>query len=73
MTPLESTKEELDEAGIAYEICTSRRHIQVRFKVSGVNCLVAVSRSSSDHRASLNARMIVRREIRKALERAKSK
>jgi hypothetical protein len=68
MTPLEATKQELEAAGIAYEIAGGKRHDKVRFKVRGQGCIVTCSRSTSDHRASLNARHEVRRAIRRALE-----
>lgn len=68
MSPLESTERALQEAGIAYTIDQGKRHHKVRFTVRGVACMVTVSRSASDHRAALNARLTVRRVIRGALE-----
>ena len=67
MSPLESTERVLKEAGIAYTVEDGKRHHQVRFTVRGVRCLVTVSRSASDHRAALNARATVRREILRAM------
>lgn len=64
---LEATKRELEEAGIRYEVVVGRRHYQVRFTVRGRGCLVTCSRTASDYRAALNARLQVRRVIRKAL------
>ncbi|APL99324.1 hypothetical protein [Bordetella phage FP1] len=64
---LEATKRELEEAGIKYTVESGKRHYKVRFTVRGRGCLVTCSRTSSDHRAALNARLQVRREIRKAL------
>ena len=68
MSPIESTERALCEAGISYTVENAKRHYKVRFTVRGVGCMVTVSRSTSDHRAALNARMIVRRVIRRALE-----
>lgn len=65
---LEATKRELDEAGIPYTVKLGKRHYKVRFTVRGRRCCVVCSRTSSDHRAALNARLTVRREIRRALE-----
>lgn len=67
MNPLDATKRELEEAGIEYEVENGKRHHKVRFTVRGRKCMVTCSCSSSDHRASLNARLQVRREIRKAI------
>jgi len=64
---LEATKRELEEAGIKYTVESGKRHYKVRFTVRGRGCMVTCSRTSSDHRAALNARLQVRREIRKAL------
>lgn len=64
---LEVTKRELEAAGIPYEIEHGRGHIKVRFVVRGQKLMVTCSRSASDHRAVLNARLQVRREIRRAL------
>lgn len=64
---LEATKRELDEAGIPYKVKLGKRHYKVRFRVRGKDCCVVCSRTSSDHRAALNARLTVRREIRRAL------
>lgn len=64
---LEATKRELEGAGIAYTVEQGRKHYKVRFTVRGQGCMVTCSRTSSDHRAALNARLQVRREIRKAL------
>lgn len=68
MSPLESTERVLQEAGITYTVENGKRHHKVRFTVRGVSCMVTVSRSASDHRAALNARLTARREIRRALE-----
>lgn len=65
---LEATKRELEEAGIAYTVEQGRRHYKVRFTVRGQQLMVTCSRTSSDHRAAINARLHVRREIRRALE-----
>ncbi|MDX9698601.1 MAG: hypothetical protein RBT55_03425 [Rhodocyclaceae bacterium] len=65
---LEATQRELEEAGIRYTVENGKRHYKVRFTVRGKSCMVTCSRSSSDHRAALNARLQVRREIRRALE-----
>ena len=65
---LEATKRELEAAGIAFSVELGKRHYKVRFQVRGKSCMVTCSRSSSDHRAALNARLQVRREIRRALE-----
>jgi len=68
MTPLESTCRELRESGIPYTVDDSgKRHTKVRFTVRGRTWMVVVSRSASDHRAALNARLTVRREIRRAI------
>lgn len=69
MNPLESTLKELEQAGIAYVLEHGKRHYKVRFVVRGENCIVVVSGNSktSDHRAALNARLTVRRIIRRAL------
>lgn len=67
-TPLEATKQELDAAGITYTVVPGKRHDKVRFTVRGQGCIVTCSRSTSDHRASLNARLLVRRTIRRVLE-----
>lgn len=69
MTPLEATEAELKAAGIPFTVDDGKgkRHIQVRFTVRGHKCMVTCSRSTSDHRASLNARHEVRRAIRAAL------
>jgi len=64
---LEATKRELAEAGIAYRVENGKRHYKVRFTVCGKACMVTCSRSASDHRAILNARLQVRREIRTAM------
>lgn len=66
-TTLDATVKELKEAGIVYTVEKGRRHYKVRFVVRGKPCMVTCSVSSSDHRAALNARLQVRREIRKAL------
>lgn len=66
--PLESTCRELDEAGIPYTLEAGKRHTKVRFTVRDQACLVTCSRTASDHRAALNARLLVRRTIRRALE-----
>ena len=66
-TTLEATVKELKEAGIAHTVEKGRRHYKVRFVVRGKSCRVTCSVSSSDHRAALNARLQVRREIRMAL------
>ena len=65
---LEATKRELDAAGLPYSVERGKRHLKVRFRVRGKPCMVTCSRTSSDHRAALNARLQVRREIRRALE-----
>lgn len=65
---LEATKRELEAAGIAFSVELGKRHYKVRFQVRGKPCMVTCSRTSSDHRAALNARLQVRREIRRALE-----
>jgi hypothetical protein len=65
---LEATKRELEGAGIAFTVEKNKRHYKVRFTVRGKGCLVVCSRTASDHRAALNARLQVRREIRRALE-----
>lgn len=67
-TPLEVTHAELDASGIEYSTERGKRHWKVRFTVAGTKCLVTVSGSTSDHRAALNARLTVRREIRRALD-----
>ena len=67
-TPLEATKRELEAAGIAFSVDDGGRHYKVRFTVRGQQLMVVCSRTSSDHRAALNARLQVRREIRRALE-----
>lgn len=66
-SPLEVTKRELDAAGIAYCVEQGKKHHKVRFTVCGKDILVICSCSTSDHRAILNARLLVRREIRAAL------
>lgn len=67
-TTLDATVKELKEAGIVHTVEKGRRHYKVRFVVRGKPCMVTCSvSSSSDHRAALNARLQVRREIRKAL------
>lgn len=68
MSPLESTLRVLDDAGIPYTLDQGKRHHKVRFTVRGVQCLLTVSCSTSDHRAAQNARQLARREIRRALE-----
>ena len=65
---LEATKRELEGAGIAYTVERGKRHYKVRFIVRGKPLMVTCSRTASDHRAALNARLQVRREIRRALE-----
>ena len=65
---LEATKRELEGAGIAYTVERGRRHYKVRFTVRGKPLMVTCSRTASDRRAALNARLLVRREIRSALE-----
>ena len=65
---LEATKRELEGAGIAYTVELGRRHYKVRFIVRGKPLMVTCSRMASDHRAAMNARLLVRREIRLALE-----
>ena len=65
---LEATKLELEGAGIAYTVELGRRHYKVRFTVMGKQLMVTCSRTPSDRRAALNARLLVRREIRRALE-----
>lgn len=67
MSPLEATIAELDAAGIRYRV-EAGKHYKVRFTVRSRACLVVVSRSSGDRRASLNARHTVRRAIREAVE-----
>lgn len=64
---LEATQRELEEAGIKYTVENGKRHYKVRFTVMGQHCMVTCSRTSSDHRAALNARLQVRREIRRAM------
>jgi len=64
---LDATKRELVEAGIPFTVENGKRHIKVRFTVCGKSCMVTCSRSASDHRAILNARLQVRREIRAAM------
>ncbi len=66
-TTLDATVKELKEAGIVHTVEKGRRHYKVRFVVRGKSCMVTCSVSSSDHRAALNARLQVRREIRMAL------
>lgn len=66
-TPLEATKRELEAAGIAFSVDDSGRHYKVRFTVRGQRLMVVCSRTTSDHRAALNARLQVRRTIRHAL------
>jgi hypothetical protein len=68
MNPLDATCDELKSAGIAFAIHRGKRHDKVRFNINQRSCLVVVSRSASDHRAGLNARLTVRRIIRKAME-----
>lgn len=65
---LEATTRELEAAGIAFTVERGKRHYKVRFTVRGKALMVTCSRSASDHRAALNARLQVRREIRRALE-----
>lgn len=65
---LKATEKELNEAGITFEVVSAKRHYKVRFVVKGVKCQVVCSRTSSDHRAAVNARLEVRRRIRRALE-----
>lgn len=66
-TPLEATKRELEAAGIAFSVEDSGRHYKVRFTVRGQLLTVVCSRTTSDRRAALNARLLVRRTIRQAL------
>lgn len=65
---LKATINELEAAGIPYSVQHGRRHYQVRFTVGGTPCLVTCSRTTSDGRAALNARLQVRRTIRHALK-----
>lgn len=65
---LDATTRELDAAGIPYTVEQGRRHYKVRFTVRGRPRMITCSSTASDHRASLNARLQVRREIRRALE-----
>lgn len=64
---LKATEKELKEAGIRYQVVLRKRHYKVRFIVRGVRCMVVCSKSDSDHRAVLNAKLEVRRRIRAAI------
>lgn len=67
MSPLESTLRVLNEAGISYLVVRRKKHNQVLFTVRGKNLRVTCSRTTSDHRAALNARLLVQRMIREAI------
>lgn len=66
-TPREATKREPGAAGIAFSAEDGGRHYKVRFTVRGQQLRVVCSRTISDRRAALNARLQVRRTIRQAL------
>lgn len=68
VTPLLSIRQELDSAGIRYEIRERGKHFKVRFYIRGRKCSIICSKSASDRRAALNARLRARRTIRQALE-----
>lgn len=68
MSPLDATKRELLEAGIAFRVEDTGKHYKVRFRVNGRGCTIVCSRTSSDRRAGLNARLLVRRKLRERLE-----
>ena len=65
---LDATRRELDEAGIPHEVIKRGKHYKVRFRICGKPYQVVCSRSTSDRRAKLNARLLVRRVIRRGLE-----
>lgn len=66
--PLDATREELEAAGIPYEVERGQRHFKVRFNLGGQNKLAVCSTTTSDRRAVANARQVIRRELRKAKE-----
>lgn len=65
-TCLGAVLDELDQAGIPYSVVTNKHH-KVLFTIRGKKCMQVVPATGSDHRGMLNARAMVRRTIREAL------
>jgi len=66
-TPLRATVKELKEAGISFKVTRAKNHHKVWFTVNNLACMVVCSHTQSDHRALLNARLEVKRKIRRAM------
>lgn len=66
-TVLAAAESELQAAGIRYSVVSSGKHHKVLFNVAGKPCMVVLAKTTSDHRAHKNARSLVRRTIKQAL------